>query len=428
MTTIKNKKKEFPAIIKNALFAVSVAIFLLAGNVTNATSELVDIEQLQGGEYFGAPAICQSFIPTKANLTRIEWNINGAPNRLFNLCRGTMGQLTAGCSGADLVASSSGANAVIFNPYLDITVGANYYFCIYPQGAEIAELHNFGSGGCSAGYPYGCYYYNNTSANYYDLKFKTYYNTNFIEFEYPTDATTTPDFNNWVIRYEGGEIGVPYSISLAYGTSTALGFTDSAMVGQFSGFVQWSMEKMNALPNGRYYAIATLNKIVDYTPIPIASTSIITFIISDSAPDTYFNFNLFKLKPPVDICAGIATTTILGGLECGLKRAGVWLFYPNATTLQNGLNSIDNFKGTFPFSAFFDITDTIKHAIASTTIDDAGFYVPTITSTSTFVMMPALGTSTISNAIGNNNANLIRTGISFIMWLCAIMIIYFTIR
>lgn len=418
------------ALQSSVILAVFAITFFYAGRIVLATSELIDIDQPLGGEYFGKTAgMCQSFIPTRANLTKINYNINGAPTRLFNLCKGSMNYLTNSCAGAELIASSSVANTISFSPYLEVVVGDPYYFCVYPVGAESTELHNFTSGGCSAGFPYGCYYYNNLSdRGFYDLRFSTYYNTNFIDFEFPTDATTTPDFNNWVIRYEGGELGVPYSITLNYGTSTLFGFIDTALVGQFSGFNSWSVEKTNSFPNGRYYAMAILNKIVNFTPIPVASTSIITFLINDTAKDTYFNFNLFNLKKPGDPCEGIATTTLLGGLECGIKRSGIWLVYPDATTLQDSLNSINEFKDTFPFSAFFDITDTIKNAISSTTMSTAGFSVPSISATSSFIMIPVLSSTTISNAVGVDNSGLIRTGLSFIMWLGAIVLIYFTIR
>lgn len=132
-----------------------------------------------------------------------------------------------------------------------------------------------------------------------------------------------------------------------------------------------------------------------------------------------------------DVCSGIATTTsytnlhFLGDIECGLKKTGIWLLNPSDASMVLLYESYEDFKASFPFSAFFDLTTIISDTIATTTTDQAGTIgIPFINTDGEMIMLPIISSSTLSNAIGSSNAILFRYTITGLMWVLAGILIY----
>lgn len=128
------------------------------------------------------------------------------------------------------------------------------------------------------------------------------------------------------------------------------------------------------------------------------------------------------------ICSNIATSTFFGGVECGLKKVFAWAVYPDEQSLGDFNISYSELKQSFPFNTFFDLTDTVKDAIASTTLSDSHFDIPFITATGTYYMLPVVSSTSLLKLIGTQNNSLFRNTITWILWAGAAFIVFFTIK
>ena len=130
-----------------------------------------------------------------------------------------------------------------------------------------------------------------------------------------------------------------------------------------------------------------------------------------------------------DICEGIATSTLMGDLECIVKKSIAWAFYPSEKSLQALKDAYEKVQTVFPFSVYFDITGAIDDAIATTTTTTTGVIkMPMITATGTYYMLPVLSSSSLPNLIGGTNANLFRNSLSWILWILTGYLIFVIIN
>lgn len=127
----------------------------------------------------------------------------------------------------------------------------------------------------------------------------------------------------------------------------------------------------------------------------------------------------------------------LGNLACGLvqsvQTASFMLFVPSCDSMDTFHNSFNIFKRAFPFNAFFDLTDTIDSAIASSSASSTtSFGIPFIdqnsTSTNKFYIMPIISSTTASTTLGSANNSTFRLTVGFIFWILGAVSVYFTIR
>ena len=128
-----------------------------------------------------------------------------------------------------------------------------------------------------------------------------------------------------------------------------------------------------------------------------------------------------------------STSSISCSLAKGFHVIGYYSFVPSCSSQNAFKDSYAIFKRAFPFNAFFDITDTIDTAIASSTASPTTtFGLPFINSHSTssnkFYIIPVVSSSSLSNAIGHDNANTFHTTLGFIIWILAAVTVYFTVR
>jgi hypothetical protein len=114
---------------------------------------------------------------------------------------------------------------------------------------------------------------------------------------------------------------------------------------------------------------------------------------------------------------------------CGLKKFSTWAICPPQWSINSLSNSYNDLKRSFPFNAFFDLTDTVSNAIATTTTNMNGtFSIPFATATGTFYMLPVISSSSMPSAIGQSNTTMIRNTITYIFWALAGFIIFITIK
>jgi hypothetical protein len=128
----------------------------------------------------------------------------------------------------------------------------------------------------------------------------------------------------------------------------------------------------------------------------------------------------------------VLTGQILCGFTYGTGQALFWLFNPTCDGLDYIVNGYNNFKGAFPFNAYYDLVDAIDIAITSaSTSSTSTIGIPFIdteaTGTNKYYIMPVLTTSSIPNAIGQNNADIFRTTIGYLIWIIVAWIIYIII-
>jgi len=146
----------------------------------------------------------------------------------------------------------------------------------------------------------------------------------------------------------------------------------------------------------------TVNSAVVYDPIPELSPSVCLSWAAEACTD--------------------ATSTFFGGVYCGLKSAAVWAACPTkfSTDLLN--NQWQEMRASFPFTAFFQITDSVEAAIASTsTSTDHTLGLPMIRKTATgtqWYVLPAVSSSTLPAMVGGStNAGLIRDTFRWLAWI-----------
>lgn len=137
--------------------------------------------------------------------------------------------------------------------------------------------------------------------------------------------------------------------------------------------------------------------------------------------------NVCQSVDTAHICDNISTST-MGSIQCALVQAGVWLFQPSCSSLNNFTDNYTTFKGAFPFNTYFQLVGTIDEAIGTTTTSTkAVFSIPMVKSTGTIYMLPIISSSSLSNAIGSSNNNLFRQTMSWLMWIIAAGVIGLTI-
>lgn len=137
-----------------------------------------------------------------------------------------------------------------------------------------------------------------------------------------------------------------------------------------------------------------------------------------------------------NICAGIPDT-VLGNTQCGFKyglvSAGQFLFLPSCSSRAFITQQFYKFKKAFPFSVFYDLTETIDTAVMSaqnSTSTTSGIAIPFIRKTATsteYFMMPIATSTSFSNFIGVTNYNTYLTTLAFVWWIIVGGVIFFII-
>ena len=229
-------------------------------------------------------------------------------------------------------------------------------------------------------------------------------------FATPGDILFIGNFINANLRFTDGKI----TVWSAEGNS-GRDFPLSVSVATSSSIFAMAI----TLPEGHYSAWPSL-----YT----ATSSLLGNVVNFNIATTSFATSSIIQKPTENqICNNIATSTFFGGIECGLKKVAVWAFYPDMTSINLFKNSYDNLKSAFPFSTFFGLTDAVNAGVNHASSTDESIGVPMIRNTATgtdFYILPVLASSSMANAIGQDNANLFRKSLGWLMW-SAVGIMFF---
>lgn len=252
------------------------------------------------------------------------------------------------------------------------------------------------------------------------------------------DGYSSPYYFNWHVSFNLGTSTVAnypsdrplVTISFEKVGSynpTIFEMTDFVLLdNEYYGSDTWTLidENISNYPTelGEYNAIATLWDV--YTS---NGEKVYSHILDDQ--EINFTIQSATTTTPTawcsNLCADIATSTGLlseigNGVNCALRSAVCYLFYPHQYNINQFVTQYENFKQVFPFNTFFDIASTTENAFASSTMSsNTTFGLPNIRKTGTtteYYIQPLLSSSTMGSFIGQSNATLFRTTISYLIY------------
>ena len=326
--------------------------------------------------------------------------------------------LNYGGSGSVLIdCSFSSPLTVNTGRYIIETVGMTPYYCSYggtPSGLLAVNADGggvYGASGWRIGY---LIYYQAPILDYSLTPIHPLSSEQFVS------ATSTVDFSFSYTKPNGDYNLIDYYVS---GVDT------------------------NGDPDGMTYHVitnigtSTSGTINDQLELPDGLYAWFSFFYTQSYPHTMIatsSLEFFAVKAQekiIDTCGGIQTTTgitdihLFGDLLCGLKMFTIWGFTPSQTSLNSIGNSFDDIKATFPFTAFFQLTDAVIAGVGTSTPNMAGtLSIPFINHSGDYIMLPVLASSSLPNLIGQTNATLFRNSLKWILWALAAFMVFITFK
>lgn len=131
----------------------------------------------------------------------------------------------------------------------------------------------------------------------------------------------------------------------------------------------------------------------------------------------------FALYDCENVCEGMATTSLFYSIECGLKKIVCWAFMPQKDTLGVVVDSITEIENSFPFNTVFSFLNIANEAFSTTTQPDSTLGIPFVDKEGELYILPVISSTSMPNAIGEENTALFRRTIGYIVWICVIIIV-----
>lgn len=250
-----------------------------------------------------------------------------------------------------------------------------------------------------------------------------------ISFVLPNASGTSPDFQNWLLNVSTTASSTYGNVKVWYGqSSSSYDFSDQA---QFSTFVSanpFPLPKSQLLnPIVSFFSTSTWYAMAEYygSGFDVTSTQIQFHINPNAAvPNTSSSALVGYISPLPFTNPSSTGSSSLPYADCGitqiggcLTNAGLFLanffFQPNPQVIQSMNANFDHIKGSFPFSAFFNVIDTAK-ANATTTSGNYDLY---LTIPATGQKIPILTSTTLEMAIGSSSKAIVFTTEKNIIWL-----------
>jgi hypothetical protein len=227
---------------------------------------------------------------------------------------------------------------------------------------------------------------------------------NLINITFPENATTTPDFSTWHAEFMVGNMPPVFGkIKINYGLSTStLNLSDEInFIAYDNNLAPVAIPKDTLLQAGKQY-FANAEIIIGTSTI--ATSSIISFNISGGG-GYLENFHyaiptstISTTTPPIQITCDPNDNLF----QYSLCKLALWLFIPDAGTLNKFSTLTDDIKNKPPIGYFYAVK-TAFNGLSSTSTK--AFQLANVT------------------PLNNSVFNPLKTGISFILWLgCGIWI------
>lgn len=133
----------------------------------------------------------------------------------------------------------------------------------------------------------------------------------------------------------------------------------------------------------------------------------------------------FALYDCANVCDDISTTTsdFFYGIECGFKKIMCWAFMPQEDTLGTVLDSIEEIEDSFPFNTVFSFLNMVNDTLSTTTEIDNTLGVPVIDTEGNFYILPIISSTSMPDAIGEDNTNLFKKSVGYFVWVIVIALI-----
>lgn len=137
------------------------------------------------------------------------------------------------------------------------------------------------------------------------------------------------------------------------------------------------------------------------------------------------------------VCASVATSSgeffddFRFGVACGFRQFVCWALVPTPPAQKYFYNSANQLKMSFPFNTYFGLTSIVNTALATSTNMNGTIGIPFIETPEQggdFYIMPVLSSSSMPNAIGQENTDLFRLTISYLIWIAVATIIILAIN
>jgi hypothetical protein len=434
---MKNLTKiKYSGLLYGFIFAVVMFSFCFGYNV-KATNQVDVSHTCTGSSSSGRQYNFWAFQPNVDSINSMEFTSYSLINSdiTLYLCKGNINSsdysANHACANGELIYSdtitvdnSSATHLFDFGQSFEMTIGDNYFFETYGTSYLTSPLF------CSAS-PYTVFSYNPGYTDVYaftDIRpaFNTYYDDEYVPVIPWTITPITPLSNaviassttNFVVTYTK-----PSSTSIddyvdfvLYDNNDNQLFKNTVNVTSTSGYAYISL----GLPDGLYNWSASL-----YCKAYYWNTCDNTLVSTDTQ---YFKVSKNFINPD-NICNDIATSTIMGEINCALRQSLYWAFYPGNGSLESLDNSYTSLKDSFPFNAFFGLTDALTDGISSSTPNSTGtLQMPFINTSGHYVMITVLNASSTPNLIGQTNTTLFRNSIAWFLWLATAFLIFLTFK
>jgi hypothetical protein len=136
-----------------------------------------------------------------------------------------------------------------------------------------------------------------------------------------------------------------------------------------------------------------------------------------------------------DACDTVATSSgavwddIRYGFECGLRRIVYFVFIPDEDTMKDFYASAEKLKTIFPLNTYFELSAAVQSGVSgASTSTAATLGVPMIDANREFYILPVLASSSMSNAIGEDNNTLYRLTLGYVMWIFTAALCFISVR
>lgn len=467
-----NKKKY---VFQTLSFLVFVFCSLLLGSRARASEQIMAYQPK-----FGIGTGCaQTFLATSSNISSIsiyKGGVLGTTTYVMLLCFGTYDtgvsyQINKKCLGYQQIIKASSSPKTVFPtiyytwfnfdiPDTKVASGSTYFFSL-DTDSDKSQSTTYNYGRCDSDntnpYPYGNLFI--LPVGNFDNTFRIYYETNYVE---PPELP--PDYYyNGEPQYEADKSLLKWRSDINT-VAYQICFINENCNLWFSFNQQAINDKVNLLysdilPHNPTKSIATTT--ITATPVwqnkinvPIMTTAgarKYCLYLQDAEFGDLLNcgieINWVSTSTFEDIlgipgiityenvCDSIATSSgsilddIRFAIECGFRRLNLWAFKPSPDALKTFSNNYSLLKRAFPFNIYFDLTDIVSTAVSTTTTNfDDSFKIPFIEkNTAEFYMLPIISSSSMANAIGQNNADTFRSTIGYFLYILTAGAIFFII-
>jgi hypothetical protein len=397
----KNKKKAL-ILIPYGILAILSFFFFSFKNVNGATAFQQTINATStatapysggtGRQTLGQPTINTTLDTiilrgknpgTGSNIDRITITVCSTPisptNPSFGGCTGTLiGQETSNnhtwtnsMSGYDFQTYTFTATTTDTTRYysIELTSVSNCLTCTF----EGSSVNAYPNGEYTVFYT-GTYH---SDASIQDLYFQIGAgltagtgDDNFIEFLYPNDLSTQPDFGNWVTEYQIAATTTPlinFALTIYTGNSSFGPLLDGLVTPRFYARSPQPIQRQNPFPNGSYFAQARIYAIPNDGTIDAPSRAYIL------ATSTTINFTIDSTSTSTsggwtDPTTGDIPPGINGNCSGNIFNVDDWicnLFFTSTTSTSYFREQITGIKSAFPFNIFFALKDATSNALQS---------------------------------------------------------------